>query len=88
MTTGSPSACDRVTMGGMELLDYLGYALLAVGAALGVGTGLALLTYRRTGAFPGQPEDGIDARPAVTSAVAKVVVGVVLLLGGLALLAA
>ena len=71
----------------MDLLDYLGYALLAVGAALAVGTGLALLTYRRTGAFPGQPQDVGSARPAVTSALVKVVVGVGLLLAGLALLA-
>lgn len=71
----------------MDLLDYLGYALLAVGAALAVGTGLALRTFRRTGAFPGQPQDAGSARPAVTSALVKVVVGVGLLLAGLALLA-
>jgi hypothetical protein len=70
----------------VPFVDYLGSVLLAVGAALAVGTGLALLSYRRTGAFPGQPEDAPTPRAAVGTAVTKLVVGAALSLVGFALL--
>lgn len=74
----------------MNLGLYVELFLVAVGAALFVGTGLALLAYRRTGAFPGQPaadEDGRPVAPSVGTAVAKTAIGAVLLLVGVAGLA-
>ncbi len=68
MTTGSLG----------EIVNWL---LLAFGAALFGGTGAALVTYRRSGTFPGQPK---GTRPSVASAVVKCVVGALLLLWGLA----
>lgn len=74
----------------MSLGLYIELFLVAVGAALFVGTGLALLAYRRTGAFPGQPvadEDGRHVTPSVGTAIVKTVVGALLLLVGVAGLA-
>lgn len=74
----------------MTLLEIGFYFVAAVGAALALGTGAALLTYRRTGAFPGQPvadDEGRPIRPNVAAAVTKLGVGVFLLIGGLAGLA-
>lgn len=66
--------------------DIANYMLLAVGAAMFFGTGMALLAYRRDGVFPGQAadEDGVPREPAVRSAWTKIVVGLVLGLWGLA----
>lgn len=61
--------------------------LAASGAALFLGTGAALLTYRRTGAFPGQPADD-PAAPSVRTAVVKVVLGAALIALGLVAYAA
>lgn len=65
--------------------DVAYWTLLAVGAALFLGTGAALLRYRRDGVFPGQPTDD-DGRPAaavsVRAAVVKAAVGAVLTVWG------
>jgi hypothetical protein len=53
------------------------WLLVAIGAALLLGTGAALVAYRRTGSFPGQPA---GRTPSVRTAVAKCVVGAVLIL--------
>ena len=69
--------------------DVAAWMLTAVGAAILLGTGAALLRYRRTGTFPGQPTDehGVPlAPPAVKTAWTKVAIGVVLLVWGLATL--
>jgi hypothetical protein len=67
--------------------DVANYLLLAVGAAMAVGTGTALLRYRRDGVFPGQQVDD-DGRPvhepSVRSAYVKVGLGTILALYGLA----
>jgi hypothetical protein len=71
--------------------DLGGWILIAVGAALGGGTGAALLRYRQTGAFPGQPAARPDGSPvpvSVRAAVVKCVVGVALLVWGVATVAA
>ncbi|WP_370324911.1 hypothetical protein [Euzebya sp.] len=67
--------------------DVANWVLLAVGAAMAFGTGLALLAYRRDGVFPGQPvdEDGTPEKaPAIRSAYVKVVLGLALGVWGLA----
>lgn len=67
--------------------DVAGWMLLAVGTAIALGTGAALLRYRRTGTFPGQPTDDHGepvAPPAVRTAWVKVGIGVVLAVWGLA----
>ncbi len=81
------------------LPEIVNWLVFAIGAALLGGTGAALLTYRRTGEFPGQGAGGTpptnqgagDARKARSSvriAVAKCVVGGLLMLWGLGGLAA
>lgn len=60
-----------------------GELVAGVGAALAVGTGAALLRYRRTGRFPGQGE---GQRPSVVTAWVKFATGVVLVAWGLATL--
>lgn len=60
-----------------------GEFLVGVGAALALGTGAALVRYRRTGSFPGQ-EEGQSA--SVTSAWVKFGLGLGLLVWGLATL--
>jgi hypothetical protein len=67
-----------------DLPALVNLMLLAVGGAVALGTGAALIRYRRTGAFPSQPLDRPPERSAVRGAVAKLVVGVVLALWGLA----
>ncbi len=67
--------------------DVANYLLLAVGAAMFFGTGLALLSFRRNGVFPGQAvdDDGLPVdEPSVRSAYVKIVIGLVLGLWGLA----
>lgn len=71
----------------------------AVGAALAVGTGAALLRYRRTGRFPGEHAggeargDGGATGPAAPddavarAAVAKLVLGMLVVAGSVAALA-
>jgi hypothetical protein len=66
--------------------DVGNYLLLAVGAAMFFGTGLALLSYRHNGVFPGQPLDGEgkpQSEPDVRSAWIKIAVGLVLGVWGL-----
>ena len=59
--------------------------LAAVGAALAIGTIAAWATYRRTGRFPGTPEDAAPG-PVTTSQrvglVVRVVVGLALAVWG------
>ncbi len=67
--------------------DVANYLLLAVGAAMFFGTGLALVSFRRNGVFPGQEldDDGAPVKaPAIGSAYTKVGIGLVLGLWGLA----
>ncbi len=67
--------------------DVANYLLLSVGAAMFFGTGLALLSFRRNGVFPGQQtgDDGQPVKePAIRSAYAKVGIGLVVGLWGLA----
>lgn len=69
----------------------LGIVLVgSVGAALLVGTSAALLRYRRTGAFPGQPEEASteDTAAAVRGAKIRIVLGAALAAAGAAALAA
>jgi hypothetical protein len=72
------------------------FMLLAVGAALVLGTGGALMRYRRTGLFPGETfdADALDEPPPlpsrdprVRSALVKLGVGVVMLVWGVGALA-
>lgn len=67
--------------------DVANYLLLAVGAAMFFGTGLALLSYHRNGVFPGQPLDGDgnpQSEPDVRSAWVKIGIGLILGVWGLA----
>jgi hypothetical protein len=67
--------------------DVANYLLLAVGAAMAVGTGLALASFRRNGVFPGQElhDDGAPvADPSVRAAWVKVGIGILLALWGVA----
>ena len=73
-----------------SIADLGGWLLIAVGAALAAGTGAALLRYRQTGRFPGQPDDVAGAEPvrvSVRAAVVKCALGVLLLLWGIGTLA-
>lgn len=72
------------------LPEIVNWLVFAIGAALLGGTGAALLTYRRTGEFPGGQTagDARTARSSVRIAVAKCVVGGLLMLWGLGGLAA
>ena len=60
----------------------------AIGAALFLGTGAALLRYRRTGAFPGQPADADPVRTsgAIRGSVIKMVLGGALAAAGVRML--
>ena len=67
--------------------DVANWLMLALGAAMFFGTGFAMLTYRRTGLFPGQPvdDDGLPAQePSITGAWVKVSLGLVIGVWGLA----
>lgn len=58
--------------------DVINWVLLALGGAMAIGTGVALVRYHRTGLFPGQPIDDAGEpleQPSVTSAWVKVVIG-------------
>ncbi|AXV09590.1 hypothetical protein DVS28_a4933 [Euzebya pacifica] len=71
-------------------MDLVNWMLLALGAAMAGGTGVALFRFRRTGLFPGQPidDDGNPiGTPSITSAWVKVAIGGILVLWGLAGLA-
>lgn len=71
----------------MRLGLYASLFLVAVGGAMFVGTATALVAYRRTGSFPGQPavdDRGRPVVPSVGTAVAKVALGAVLLAAGVA----
>lgn len=66
--------------------DVANWTLMALGGAMFFGTGLALLSYRRNGVFPGQPvgEDGDPAQePSLRATYVKIVVGLVLGVWGL-----
>lgn len=67
----------------MDWSIVVGYLVGAIGAALAVGTGLALLRYWRTGRFPGQPE-GADA--SLVSAWVKLGLGAAMVVWGVATL--
>lgn len=67
----------------MDWSIVAGEFLVGIGAALVVGVGLALLRYRRTGRFPGQPE---DAEPSLVSAWVKFALGAAMVVWGLATL--
>lgn len=56
--------------------------VLGIGAALAIGTGAALVRYWRTGRFPAQE----DAAPSLLTAWAKVGLGLVLVVWGVATL--
>jgi hypothetical protein len=67
--------------------DVANYLLLAVGAAMFFGTGLALLSFKRNGVFPDQPldDDGLPTRqPSIRAAWVKVGLGLLLGVWGLA----
>ena len=68
-------------------MGYLELSIIFVGAiglALVLGTGAALLRYRRTGAFPSQPADADDAAhaAALRGSAVKLVLGTALMLAG------
>lgn len=68
-------------MGYLELgIIFVG----SIGAALLLGTGAALLRFRRTGTFPGQPADAdhTDTAQAVRGARIKMSLGAVLAVAG------
>lgn len=58
-------------------------SVAAVGAALAVGTGAALLRYHRTGTFPGDAEVEVT-RGRVIGLYVRVVVGLVVAIWGVA----
>ena len=67
--------------------DVANWLLLCLGAAMAGGTGVALLSFRRNGVFPGQPvdEDGNpEEPPALRTAYVKIVLGVIVALWGIA----
>jgi hypothetical protein len=67
-----------------DLPVLINLLLLALGAAVSLGTGGALLHYRRTGRFPSQPPERGVTPSALRFARAKLAVGLVLALWGLA----
>lgn len=68
--------------------DIVRLLVLALGAAILLGTGAALLRYRRTGLFPGQSPDDAPERMArgLRGALVKLAIGVVMFVWGLATL--
>lgn len=74
-------------------MGYLELGILfgaSVGAALLLGTAAAVLTYRRKGTFPGQPEDATetDTAAALRGARQRMVLGATLTVVGLVTLVA
>lgn len=67
-----------------DLPALINLLLLALGAAVSLGTGGALLHYRRTGSFPSQPPEREVTRGALRFARAKLAIGGVMALWGLA----
>lgn len=66
--------------------DVASWLLLCLGAAMAGGTGVALLSYRRHGVFPGQPVDddgNPEGEPALRTAYVKIAIGVIIGLWGL-----
>lgn len=59
----------------------------AVGAALAVGTGAALVRYRRTGRLPGQPAERGQDRAAARAAAVRCVLGGLVVAASVAALA-
>ena len=72
-------------MSGLGYAELAWWLVVAIGAALAGGTGAALLFYRRTGGFPRRQDSagtGPAAGGALPWAVAKVLVGLVLITVG------
>lgn len=67
-----------------DLPGLVNLLLLAFGSAIALGTGAALLHYRRHGRFPSQPPEREVTRSALLTAKVKLALGVVLALWGLA----
>ena len=67
-----------------DLPGLVNMMLLALGAAVSLGTGAALLHYRRHGRFPSQPPERELSRSSLRAAKAKLAVGLILALWGLA----
>lgn len=70
---------------GGSVAVLVSWLLIAVGGALLLGTAAALMRYRRTGLFPGQPatdDTGAPLRPSVRTAFAKCALGALLLAWG------
>lgn len=67
-----------------DLPALVNMMLLALGGAVALGTGAALTHYRRHGRFPSQPAEREVTRTAVRTAKAKLAIGVILALWGLA----
>ena len=67
-----------------DLPGLVNMLLLAFGGAVALGTGAALTHYRRHGRFPSQPPEREVTPGALRTAKAKLVIGVILALWGLA----
>ena len=67
-----------------DLPTLVNMMLLALGAAVGLGTGAALLHFKRHGRFPSQPPEREVTRTALLTAKVKLAVGILLALWGLA----
>lgn len=67
-----------------DLPALVNLLLCAFGSAVSLGTGTALLHYRRHGRFPGQPPEREVTASGVRTAKAKVLLGLILALWGLA----
>jgi H+/Cl- antiporter ClcA len=68
-----------------DYLLILSWLVIAIGAALAGGTGMALLHYRRTGSFPEQPEAsrrGTAVQASPRTAIVKCVIGLLLIAWG------
>lgn len=62
--------------------EIFAWLLIALGAAVALGTGAALWQYHRTGVTPGRPD--ADAPVDTRGAVVKCVLGTLLVAGGVA----
>lgn len=72
--------------GAMDLRIIFGEFVVGIGAALAAGTGLALVRYYRRGAFPGQQQSDETPLRALTWAWAKVALGLIMVVWGVATL--